>query len=66
MITSIEVDGKMFVVGLCRYVIHPESGQRTVAKITSIVPTIVEGEYIVNYQPLNSTRSEFYTHYSTN
>jgi hypothetical protein len=66
MLTSLEIDQKFFVVGDCRYLTHPETGEKVAARITSILPTIVEGEYIVNYQPLNSYKSEFYTHHSIN
>lgn len=63
-INLLEVEDKCLVVGDCRYIIDPQTGGRVIARITSIVEGVVEGDYIVNYRPLNSKRSEFYSHHS--
>ena len=38
MLTSLEIDQKFFAVGDCRYIIHPETGEKCAARIASTLP----------------------------
>jgi hypothetical protein len=66
MLHFLEIDQQVFKVGDHRYIFHPETGDKVESIITSIVPTIIDGDYVVNYQSVDSIRSEFFTYHSTN